>query len=416
MLVPISFTEDSDPENVLKTSAEKNLKQHMHELLKQTLAQESSTNNLVLYNVQKTTEKNDLEVTKFVDDDHLFTFDNDLKILYFANKEVITAHLKLVRQNYFDVVGLETDEKFLGKSLLAWGFEDCNKVAKRLFDKYHRITIVIRFLNIVNDIKKYVKLNSKKMKVQSSNELIDVNAIMKSISSSYPLKNVLLTLSDLGKVVREEYSPQNYAALVLIFFGLKRSENIENSELSNLKKIDLDEIHSVIHVKGEYARDIRIPMEHMRALVAASQQKIALRPRMGNFDKLMVADTPYVLRAIKSGTTKTHGPVSNTLIITRNDHIFADNAPLLGHVKPTYTATRLAGKMQSIARKVLGPKLDGPKNPDNDLLKKAVYETLVTFGDLHQRDVDNHTQEAMEKMSRFKKQFKTYYKDMFTSA
>jgi len=384
----------------------------MHELLKRVLAQESSLGALALYEVeQDTAEDCRIEVTKFVNDETPYLYDNNLKILYLVNRGV-TKHN--IHQAFYTLKRLEIEEKIFNKSLVDWSYDEYLNVTGELFKKYHRITIVRNYLNTVKNLQEFVKVNSKKIGVSFTYNPIDVNVVMEQVSDTYQLRNVLLSSDELGKVIREEYSPQNYAPLLLIFLGVKKAANSEESELSNLKKVDLDADHATIHIKSEYARDIKIPEKFMRALLVASQQKKAIRPRGLHQDVLDVENTPYVLRAIKSGRIKKSNKVSNSLIYFRIDHIFNENAPMLGHVRTTYGATRLAGKMELIASKVFGPNQDGPKNPSKTILRRMVYEVLVTFGELHQREVDNRTPYAMEKMSRLQKQFKIYYKDMFT--
>lgn len=277
MLVPISLNEDSNRENELKMNAVQDFKQHMHELFKQSLTQESSIGDLVLYEVeQDTAEDGQVEVTKFVNDASPYLYDNNFKILYLANR-IVTKHN--IHQAFYTLKRLEIEEKFFNKSLVDWSYDEYVNVTGELFKKYHRITIVRNYLNTVKNLQEFVKVNSKKIGSSFTYNSIDVNVVMEQVSDTYQLRNALLTSDELGKVIREEYSPQNYAPLLLIFLGVKKAANSEESELSNLEKVDLDAEHAIIHIKGEYARDIKIPEKFMRALLVASQQKKAIRPR-----------------------------------------------------------------------------------------------------------------------------------------
>lgn len=348
-----------------------------------------SLNNRVFENFDKYVVLNlvDYDEERFLDKP--FKYDNNLKALFIRDMAKIRTSkvtTQPFRKNFEDIEILET--KF-EKSVLDFNKEDIVNTLQ--YFRSENINYMTYRMAIKN-ISRFVDFAKKGFNEWTEIRIAPdwkydeiINIVPASERPSH-----LLSYESLMEIAYGEDSIQNAIIPILLFEGVKSARDSSKSELTNLKEDDI--IGNKIYIQGENSRVIELTDEEAQFMETAKNTNEIFKANRGGSGRfIQLYKTGYLIRS--SGEYKLSPVLSDPAIQKRMRTIRSDFENIIGDNEFTVTSVRTSGMVHNID-KLLANGLP---------INKAVYQTLIKFGDINEKDIEGTNGNlAMQKAHRLK--------------
>lgn len=248
-----------------------------------------------------------------------YQFDNNIKHVYMYYYYFIAGRSEVTLKNTrsaFNV--LEEAEKQISKSLLDFTEKDINEAIK----------ITAKLLNTervrakVQDIKRFMEWYRSSMVTTEDTDINstawnEFNASTKNITLATSQRHI--TRQELLDIIKSEgkFELQTTVMALCAFKGVAKTVHVTTSEISNLKKDDIDIANKAIHlnlVEGNQ-RDIEIKDDELKFFDELKHNDVGRKP----FSKQLgtLSPTNYLFRNIHSNRGDSSAPLSYQLVARR---------------------------------------------------------------------------------------------------